>query len=143
MLVQIKKRVSIRLREGHIDKLKIFMVKVLQRILAFRDIHVPLEKLSVAFAQYITPSIESLTKTLAQQVQFGLKSREQAVLELSRGELTPEEVELEMERITKLITQVDYNANLNDKNQKGVEGMDNRIKGEYDIMHRITKTKIN
>ena len=125
-----KERVSIRLRERHIDKLKIFMVKVLQRILAFRDIHVPLEKLSVAFAQYITPSIESLTKTLAQQVQFGLKSREQAVLELSRGELTPEEVELEMERITKLITQVDYNANLNDKNQKGVEGMDNRIKGE-------------
>lgn len=122
-----KERVSIRLRESHIDKLKIFMAKVLQKELMFYGINIGLEKISIIFAQYITPSIESLTNTLAKQVQFGLKSREQAVLDLSRGELTEEEVKLEISRILLATTQQDYNSNVLSNNEKGI---DNVLEGE-------------
>lgn len=122
-----KERVSIRLREFHIDNLKIFMPKVLRKIFLIDGIETTLDEFNVLFAQYITPSIESLTNTLAKQVQFGIKSREQAILDLSRGELTPEEIEVEINRIKTMTTQFDFNADTSDKNKKGV---DNVLKGE-------------
>lgn len=125
-----KERVSIRLREYHIDKLKKFMINVLYRVLWFEGFVVDKVKLNVIFAQYITPSIESLTNTLIKQVQFGIKSREQAISELNNGIYTEEEIEIEIQRIMSMTTQFDFNADQTDKNRKGVDGVDNNLKSE-------------
>ena len=122
-----KERVSIRLRESHIDRLKIFMAKILRKFLFLKGYKVKLDKISIIFAQYITPSIESLTNTLAKQVQFGIKSSDLAIKELNRGELTDEEVEREVELIKQFSTQQDFNVNTISNNVKGI---DNNLKGE-------------
>ena len=122
-----KERVSIRLRESHIDRLKIFMAKILRKFLFLKGYKVKLDKISIIFAQYITPSIESLTNTLAKQVQFGIKSSDLAIKELNRGELTDEEVEKEVELIKQFSTQQDFNVNTISNNVKGI---DNNLKSE-------------
>ena len=122
-----KERVSIRLREGHIDRLKIFMAKILRKFLMLQGNEVKLEKIAIIFAQYITPSIESLTNTLAKQVQFGFKSNERAAREINQDELTDDEIKEEMELIGDFSTQRDFNVNTVSKNEKGI---DNRLKSE-------------
>jgi len=77
------------------------------------------------FAQYITPNIESLTNTLAKQIQFGLISIETAVRKINKDELTDEEVEKEVERILQQMVQMDFNVG-----QQLKSGIDNRLKGE-------------
>ena len=46
-------------------------------------------------------------------------SREKAVMELAKGELTQEEFEEEMDRITRFITQTDFNVQQNLKKRYG------------------------
>ena len=77
------------------------------------------------FAQYITPNIESLTNTLAKQIQFGLISIESAVRKINANELTDEEVELEVEKILQQMVQMDLNVS-----QQIKSGIDNRLNGE-------------
>lgn len=117
-----KERVTIRLRESHIDRLKIFMAKTQKKFLYLDGISVELEELSIIFDQYITPSVESLTNTLAKQVQFGLKSNKRGAMELSRGELTKEELDEEIEEIKVFSTQRDFNV--------AQRGVDNVLKSE-------------
>ena len=123
-----KERVSIRLREKHIDRLKIFIAFAIKDYLYINGYNISVKDISVIFAQYITPSIETQTNVLAKQVQFGIKSNEQAVRELNRDELSDVEVEAEVERIKEFTTQRDFNVtqNLNKEKPKGV---DNNLKG--------------
>src|SRR5690554_8002825 len=90
-----KERASIRLRETHIDKLKPFIAKELKKLLYLENIDVNVDDIAMFFAQYITPNIESLTNTLAKQIQFGLISIETAVRKINKDELTDEEVRSE------------------------------------------------
>lgn len=122
-----KERVSIRLREKHIDRLKIFIAFAIKDYLYINGYNISVKDISVIFAQYITPSIETQTNVLAKQVQFGIKSNEQAVRELNRDELSDAEVEAEVERIKEFTTQRDFNVtqNLNKEKPKGV---DNNLK---------------
>lgn len=105
-----KERVSIRKRENDVATLKIFISKVVQKHLYLNDIHLDEREIAVLFDQYITPSIESMTNTLAKQVQFGIKSRYRAVVELNKNELSDKEIDEEYERIKEMTTQIDYNV---------------------------------
>lgn len=120
-----KERASIRLRETHIDKLKPFIAKELKKLLYLEGIDVNIDDIAMFFAQYITPNIESLTNTLAKQIQFGLISIETAVRKINKDELTDEEVEKEVERILQQMVQMDFNVG-----QQLKSGIDNRLKGE-------------
>ena len=51
-----------------------------------------------------------MTNTLAKQVQFGIKSRYRAVVELNKNELSDKEIDEEYERIKEMTTQIDYNV---------------------------------
>ena len=121
-----KERVSIRLRESHIDKLKIFIALATRDRLMLEGINIKVENISVLFDQYITPSVETLTNVLSKQVQFGLKSNEQAVRDLSKDELSDEEITKEVERIKEFTTQRDFNVQQNLEKPKGV---DNKLNG--------------
>lgn len=121
-----KERVSIRLREIHIDRLKVLMALAVRDRLMLEGINIKPENIAVIFDQYITPSIETQTNVLAKQVQFGLKSNEQAVRDLNRDELSEEEVEREIELIKEFTTQRDFNVEQNLEKPKGV---DNNLKG--------------
>lgn len=120
-----KERASIRLRETHIDKLKPFVAKEIKKFLHLEGIDVDIEDIAMFFAQYITPNIESLTNTLAKQIQFGLISIESAVRKINANELTDEEVELEVEKILQQMVQMDLNVS-----QQIKSGIDNRLNGE-------------
>lgn len=120
-----KERASIRLRETHIDKLKPFIAKELKKLLYLENIDVNVDDIAMFFGQYITPNIESLTNTLAKQIQFGLISIETAVRKINKEELTDEEVEKEVERILQQMVQMDFNVG-----QQLKSGIDNRLKGE-------------
>lgn len=115
-----RERNTVRLRETHINKLKIAIPKILQEYLKLFGIEVSFEKITVVFDNYITPSIETQTNVLAKQVQFGLKSRQLASREINKDELSEEELAEEYERIKELATQIDYNVE-----QRGV---DNKLK---------------
>ena len=114
-----KERVSIRLRENHIARLKIAIAVTLQKRFALDGIEVNIEDISVLFGQYITPSIESLTNVLSKQVQFGIKSRKKASQELNENELSDKEIEAEYELIKELGTQIDYNVDQRGQAKKG------------------------
>ena len=120
-----KERASIRLRESHIDKLKPFIAKELNKRLKLEGIEIDLEEIGIIFAQYITPSIESLTNTLAKQIQFGIISIETAVRKINRDVLSEEEVQKEVERIQRTSTQIDLNMK-----QNLSKGIDNRLNGD-------------
>lgn len=124
-----KERVSIRLRDSHIDRLKVFISKVVKQYLLLHDFNVPIEKISVLFAQYITPSTETLTNVLAKQVQFGIKSIPQAVTELNRDELSQEEVDKEVDFILSQ-SQAQIDLNMAQRNEKNIKGVDNRLKSD-------------
>ena len=120
-----KERASIRLRESHIDKLKPFIAKELNKRLKLEGIEIGLEEIGIIFAQYITPSIESLTNTLAKQIQFGIISIETAVRKINRDVLSEEEVQKEVERIQRTSTQIDLNMK-----QNLSKGIDNRLNSD-------------
>ena len=63
---------------------------------------------------------KTTTNVLAKQVQFGLKSRTQTVRDLNKNELSDEEIELEIERIKDISTQVDFGVNKNKENKNKV-----------------------
>ena len=50
-----------------------------------------------------------MTNVLAKQVQFGIKSIEQAVRELNKNEMSEEEIQNEVNRIKDRATQLDFN----------------------------------
>lgn len=119
-----RERATIRLREFHIDRLKPFISKVASKWFLLQGLVIPYDKITAIFAHYITPSRENLINSISKAVQFGIMSREKAVMELAKGELTQEEFEEEMDRITRFITQTDFNV------QQNLEkGMDNKLKG--------------
>lgn len=105
-----RERVSIRLRENHITKLKVYIAKTLQMILKIDSIEVDVLDIAVLFDPYITPSVETMTNVLSKQVQFGIKSRYLAVKELNKNELSDDDIEQEYDRIKELGTQIDYNV---------------------------------
>lgn len=123
-----KERASIRLRETHVDKIKPFVAKEMEKRLGLEGINISYEDISVIFAQYITPTIETLTNTISKQVQFGLVSIETAVRKINKDILSEEEVQEEVERIKEQIVQIDLNMaqRLDSKTQ----GVDNRLKSE-------------
>lgn len=115
-----KERVSIRLRENHIIDLKPTISKLIKTYLYLNNVkNLNVVDIAVIFDPYITPSIEQMTNTLSKQVQFGIKSRELAVQELNKNELSDEEVALEYERIKELGTQIDYNVDQREQARKG------------------------
>lgn len=120
-----KERASIRLRETHIDKLKPFIAKELKKFLHLEGLYVDIDEIGIIFAQYITPNIESLTNTLAKQIQFGLISIETAVRKINKDQLTDEEVDAEVERILQQMVQMDFNVG-----QQMKSGIDNRLNSE-------------
>lgn len=120
-----KERASIRLRETHIDKLKPFISKEITKRLWLEGIEVDSNEISIIFAQYITPSIESLTNTLAKQIQFGMISIETAVRKINRDVLSEEEVQREVELIRQQALQIDLNMG-----QRLDKGVDNRLNSE-------------
>ena len=120
-----KERVSIRLREKHIDRLKIFIGFAIKDYLQINGYDIDIKDITVLFAQYITPSIETQTNVLAKQVQFGIKSIEQAVVELNRDELSDEETQAEVERIIQRNTQQDFN--MNQRKENDIEKADNNL----------------
>ena len=132
-----KERTTIRLRENHINILKIVFAKIITQLLKIDKINVAYEKVTLIFDPYITPSVETTTNVLAKQVQFGLKSREQAVRDLNKNELSDEEIELEIERIKGISTQVDFGVNENKENPnkavnnlKNPDKVDNNLKSD-------------
>jgi len=123
-----KERVSIRLRENHIIDLKPTISKLVKTYLFLHGVKsVEVVDIAVMFDPYITPSVEQMTNTLAKQVQFGIKSRELAVQELNKNELSDEEVAIEYERIKELGTQIDYNV---DQREQARKGTSNVLKSE-------------
>lgn len=114
-----KERNSIRLRENHISDLKIYIAKELVELAKLENIKLTVNDIAVIFDPYITPSIETMTNVLSKQVQFGIKSRELAVRDLNKNELTDREVEEEYERIKTLGTQIDYNVEQRKQEEKG------------------------
>ena len=104
-----KERVSIRLRETHIAILKILIAKIIKTFLFINGKNVEVSDIAVIFDQYITPSTETMTNVLAKQVQFGIKSIEQAVRELNKNEMSEEEIQNEVNRIKDRATQLDFN----------------------------------
>src|SRR5690606_6157195 len=132
-----KERTTIRLRENHINILKIVFAKIITQLLKIDKINIVYEKVTLIFDPYITPSIETTTNVLAKQVQFGLKSREQAVRDLNKNELSDEEIELEIERIKELSTQKDFGISENKENKdkavnnlKNPDKVDNNLKSD-------------
>lgn len=121
-----KERNSIRLRENHINKLKIFIAKELVELARLEGIELTVNDIAVIFDPYITPSIETMTNVLSKQVQFGIKSRKQAVQDLNKNELSDKEIEEEYERIKELGTQIDYNVS---QREQGRKGENNNLKG--------------
>ena len=83
-----KERVSIRLRETHIAILKILIAKIIKTFLQINKKEVEVSDIAILFDQYITPSIETMTNVLSKQVQFGIKSIEQAVRDLNKNEMS-------------------------------------------------------
>ena len=81
-------------------------------------LNVDFTKIAVIFDPYITPSVESLTNVLSKQVQFGIKSRYQAIKDLNKNEMSDEEVELEYQRVLQATTQQDYNVVQQEKKEK-------------------------
>lgn len=114
----LKERVSIRLRESHVNKLKITIARFLSKYLKMFGLNVDFTKIAVIFDPYITPSVESLTNVLSKQVQFGIKSRYQAIKDLNKNEMSDEEVELEYQRVLQTTTQQDYNVVQQEKKEK-------------------------
>lgn len=107
---EMKERISIRLRENHVEIVKLFTADLTSTYLTVHGKDIPEEKISVVFDPYITPSMETMTNVLAKQVQFGIKSRKQAVKELNKDELSEQELEDELNEVLKASTQVDYNV---------------------------------
>ena len=66
-----KERTTIRLRENHINILKIKFAKIITQLLKIDKINVVYEKVTLKFDPYITPSVETTTNVLAKQVQYG------------------------------------------------------------------------
>lgn len=116
-----KERVSIRLRETHVAILKMFIAKIVRTFLKINSFSVEVTDIAVIFDQYITPSIETLTNVLAKQVQFGIKSIEQAVIDLNKNEMSDEEIQKEVERIREQRVQLDYNMTQRNENEKQVQ----------------------
>ena len=87
---------------------------------------------SVIFDQYITPSIETLTNVLAKQVQFGLKSTQQAVADLNKNEMSDDEISEEVARIKEQVVQMDYNVQQRNKNLQAKEEVDDKIDNKED-----------
>lgn len=104
-----KERVSIRLRETHIAILKILIAKIIKTFLQINKKEVEVSDIAILFDQYITPSIETMTNVLSKQVQFGIKSIEQAVRDLNKNEMSEDEIKEEVSRIIKRNTQTDFN----------------------------------
>lgn len=114
-----RERVSIRLRENHISRLKVFIAKSLNKLLWLNGIKtIKVVNIGVLFDPFITPSVESMTNTLAKQVQFGLKSRKLASEQLNKDELSEDEINKEYELIKELGTQIDYNVNQREQGRK-------------------------
>lgn len=105
-----RERNTVRLRENHINILKIIIAKIVQEFLKLNGIKVSYEKVTVIFDAYITPDVESLTNILSKQVQFGIKSRYQAIKDLNKNELSDEDIDLEYERVKEIYTQKDFNV---------------------------------
>jgi hypothetical protein len=120
---EAKERVSIRLRENHVEIVKLFTATLTSTYLYVHGKDVPEEKITVIFDPYITPSTETMTNVLAKQVQFGIKSRKQAIKDLNKDELSDEEIEEEVNEVLKASTQVDYNVKQQLDNEK-----DNNLK---------------
>ena len=116
-----KERVSIRLRETHVAILKMFIAKIVKTFLQINSFDIDVTDIAVIFDQYITPSIETLTNVLAKQVQFGIKSIEQAVRDLNKNEMSDEEIAKEVERIREQRVQMDYNMTQRNENEKQVQ----------------------
>lgn len=132
-----KERVSIRLRETHVAILKMFIAKIIKTFLQINKYDVNVIDIAVIFDQYITPSIETLTNVLAKQVQFGIKSIQQAVTDLNKNEMSDEEIEKEVERIREQRVQMDYNMtqrNQGDKeiNKEKEEKLEDDVKNKED-----------
>lgn len=119
-----KERVTIRKREADIVKLKIVMGKTLQNYFKLMGIDVNYSDIAIIFNPYITPSVESMVNTLSKAVQFGIMSRERAVMLLQKDELNDEEMEIEMENIRAMVTQQDFNVS------QQLKGENNVLKGE-------------
>lgn len=132
-----KERVSIRLRETHIAILKILIAKIIKTFLQINGKNVEVSDIAVIFDQYITPSTETMTNVLAKQVQFGLKSIEQAVRELNKNEMSEEEIINEVERIEKRAIQLDFNMNQR-KQAENEKDSDKKVESDP-----ITKETIN
>lgn len=114
-----RERVSIRLRENHITMLKVDIAKIIQTVLRIEGINVEIVDIAVLFDPYITPSVETATNVLSKQVQFGIKSRKRAVMELNKDELSDKEIEEEYNLIKELGTQIDYNVDQRKQAEKG------------------------
>ena len=127
-----KERVSIRLRESNIVLLKIFISKIIRAFLKINLIETEITDIAVIFDQYITPSVETLTNVLAKQVQFGLKSTQQAVADLNKNEMSDEEIDEEVARIKDQVVQMDYNVQQRNKNLQNKEEVDDKIDNKED-----------
>ena len=86
----------------------------------------------IIFDQYITPSVETLTNVLAKQVQFGLKSTQQAVVDLNKNEMSDDEIKEEVARIKDQVVQMDYNVQQRNKNLQNKEEVDDKIDNKED-----------
>ena len=89
--------------------MKILIAKIIKTFLFINGKNVEVSDIAVIFDQYITPSTETMTNVLAKQVQFGIKSIEQAVRELNKNEMSEEEIQNEVNRIKDRATQLDFN----------------------------------
>ena len=105
-----KERVTIRKRNSHVNVLKIFIAELIKDYLKEKGHNVDKEDITVIFDPYITPSVETMTNVLSKQVQFGIKSREQAVQDLNKNELSDNEIQKEIENIKEFTTQQDFNS---------------------------------
>lgn len=134
-----RERNTVRLRENHINSLKIVIAKIIQEYLKLFNLNVTYEKITVIFDAYITPDVETLTNILSKQVQFGIKSRLQAITDLNKNELSDEDILKEYERVKELYTQKDFNVEqenerLKDKDKEEVDlKVDNVLKSKGNV----------
>lgn len=137
-----KERVSIRLRETHIAILKILIAKIIKTFLLINGKTVEVNDIAVLFDQYITPSTETITNVLAKQVQFGIKSIEQAVSELNKNEMSDEEIKREVGRIKDRATQLDFNMTQR-KQAENEKDSDKEVEKEFNKKEPINNKEDN
>ena len=122
-----RERATIRLRENHIERLKVNVAKTVQLFLYLNGILLDEKDIAMLINPYITPSLESTINNLSKAVQFGIMSRYEAVRQLHKDELDEDEINAEYERIKELGTQIDYNV---DQRQQANKGETNILKAK-------------